>query len=429
MIPFLPEDFKYSPESWNVKWPLEWDRLAKYIGRIEAMFSLPVGRYECPEVMKPLRSEELNFIPRLAKWPAFSRRNVATLLRKPLSSRSGPAVWLNATVTKIHVGPNGLATGVSARGVAGGALEISAPEVVVAAGAIESTRLLLLTDRLHEGRIFSNDDILGRYMHDHLSASTARMIVADKASLNKVVGFRFDSSGMRNLRFEPRCRLRMNEGLPTGFAHIGFSTSGASGFIALRSLYRLLQSRQWPSVSDIVRTAAVAPWLARAMWWRLINRRLLFPGDASFSLVMVVEQEPIPENRIGLVTDRLDRFDCPLAAIDWSVGDRNVRNAMALTSRFVEAWEASSLAPLGRFELCSESEVRAAMLVGGGIYHPGGTARMGSDASSGVVDKDLRAFRLRNVSVLSTAAFPTGGGANPTMMLLLAALRMAEELR
>ena len=54
-----------------------------------------------------------------------------------------------------------------------------------------------------------------------------------------------------------------------------------------------------------------------------------------------------------------------------------------------------------------------------GLY----STRMGRDAASGVIDRDLRLFAMPQVQLLSTAAFPTGGGANPTMTLFLLALR------
>lgn len=53
---------------------------------------------------------------------------------------------------------------------------------------------------------------------------------------------------------------------------------------------------------------------------------------------------------------------------------------------------------------------------------------MGADVSRGVVDGELKTFRVPNLSVVSTATFPTGGGANPTMMLMMAALRAADRI-
>jgi choline dehydrogenase-like flavoprotein len=53
---------------------------------------------------------------------------------------------------------------------------------------------------------------------------------------------------------------------------------------------------------------------------------------------------------------------------------------------------------------------------------------MGTNVSRGVVDGELRTFGVPNLTVISTATFPTGGGSNPTMMLMMAALRAAERI-
>jgi choline dehydrogenase-like flavoprotein len=54
--------------------------------------------------------------------------------------------------------------------------------------------------------------------------------------------------------------------------------------------------------------------------------------------------------------------------------------------------------------------------------------RMGADASTGVVDPDLRLFGTRNCFVCSGAVFPTSGFSNPTHTVLALAVRLAEHL-
>jgi choline dehydrogenase-like flavoprotein len=46
----------------------------------------------------------------------------------------------------------------------------------------------------------------------------------------------------------------------------------------------------------------------------------------------------------------------------------------------------------------------------------------------GVVDEQLRLFGTENVYVASTSVFPTGGTANPTLMLIALTLRLADHL-
>ena len=60
-------------------------------------------------------------------------------------------------------------------------------------------------------------------------------------------------------------------------------------------------------------------------------------------------------------------------------------------------------------------------------YHPAGTCRMGEDQES-VVSPNLSVHGTSNVSLLSTAVFPTAGSANPTFGMLCFAERLAESL-
>lgn len=61
--------------------------------------------------------------------------------------------------------------------------------------------------------------------------------------------------------------------------------------------------------------------------------------------------------------------------------------------------------------------------------HPSGTTRMSSDPCQGVVNSDCKVHGVDNVYVASTSVFPTAGYANPTLTLMALALRLAETLQ
>lgn len=276
--------------------------------------------------------------------------------------------------------------------------------------------------------VFAPDNVLGRYLHDHLSMPVARLTDVRRKPLNRVVGFRFEGGQMRYLRFEPRPDLRAERKLPAGFAQVGFATAMPTGFDALRAVYRKLQRRERPRTRDITDLALGLPWLTRAVWWRYAEKRLLFPDGAEFDVHMVIEQEPRVDNRITLSPSRRDINGSPLAAIDWRVHDGDVINLQAMAEAFAGAWKVGPLASLARIELTMPNDPKRALAQGGGKNHPGGSVRMGRDAGRGVVDGEMRTFRVPNLSVVSTATFPAGGGANPTMMLMMAALRTADRI-
>jgi choline dehydrogenase-like flavoprotein len=422
MIPYLAADLLQG------KWPIAHGDLMAYLPEAERLFALPEGSYERADLARRVDGNSPSHIARFARWPAFRRRNVATLLDAAIRAGNGPEVWLQATATAFAFAPDGRLQSVCAQAPDGRRLLVRATETVIAAGAIESTRLLLLADRQNDGRLFAPHDLLGRHFHDHLSAVVGHIMPSNRRALNRVAGFQFAAGGMRNLRFEPNESSAIRAQIPPGFAHIAFKTPGGGGFEALRDFYRCVQQRRRPGRHVVAGLAKAAPWLSRAAWWRFVERRLLYPSDAAIELHMVIQQHPVPDNRISLHPARVDMFGQPLAAIDWTVSDEDQAALTRSTELFCDLWAASSLSRLGDIELRSASETADELALGGGIYHPAGSARMGRSAADGVVDAQFRTFGVPNLRLVSTAAFPTCGGANPTMTLIMAALRTADQL-
>jgi choline dehydrogenase-like flavoprotein len=424
MLPFLHADLAPSPATGHDGWPVDASALFERAGEVEAMFGLPGSPYDRPDIAGD--APDAAFLPRLAKWPPFRQRNVATLLDEKLRDPNGPEIWLDATACRFGFLPDGRIDSITARSETGNELTIRARETIIAAGAIESTRLLLLADREAGNHIFTPHDVLGRYFHDHLSVPVARMVPTSPAALNRTIGFRFEGKAMRNLRFEPAEAEAVRADIVPGFAHIAFGET-EGGFNALRDLFRRLQQRRAPDAKTVAALVRGAPWIVRAVWWRFAEKRLLAPADAEWLLHTVIEQEATAQNRITLSETMSDPFGQPLAAIDWQVSDADRARLTRFTDRFIGFWESTpSLRSLAAIERRGAGLAEAELEQGGGIYHPCGSTRMGLSAADGVVDGDLRCFAIPNLSVAATSVFPTAGGANPTMSLMCAALRLAE---
>src|SRR5262245_7275923 len=154
MIPFLSEDMDRHTAGWVSAWHVPYDRLMAQVPNIEARFGLGLGSYEDPEVFGPYGPSGKAFVARLAKFVPFQKRNVAGVFEGALCAADGPEVWLNACVTEFVFDPAGRVSGAIARSFGDKKLQITAREIVVAAGAIESTRLLLIADRQCDERLF-----------------------------------------------------------------------------------------------------------------------------------------------------------------------------------------------------------------------------------------------------------------------------------
>jgi choline dehydrogenase-like flavoprotein len=427
LLPFLPCDLGSHTAGWPVDWPVTYRELEAEFGEIERLFQLQSGPYEVEEVLIAHEADQ-HFILRSAKWPAFRLRNVARVLASAIRSQ-GLEVWLEATAIRFRLDERGHLSKVTAASQSGAELEIEAEEVVIAAGAIESTRLLLLLDAQHGNRIFASQNQLGCYFCDHLSSTAAVVLPTNRVKLNETFGLRFvEGGGMRDLRLEPSPSLRHQLRLPGAFAHVTAPTSGESGFSALRKIYRDLQSNsliQWRTVGALSRDMG---WLFQAAWWRFTKRRLLYPRNSTFELVAVIEQMPNPNNRISLADNQHDVYGNPLAKITWHTSEEDFATFRTMQHALCNWWPHSRFAKLGGLQATPESTWRDRLHQGCDIFHPGGTTRMGRSAATGIVDANLRTFRVCNLHVVSTSTFPSSGGANPTLMLMAFALRAANRL-
>lgn len=426
LIPFLPVDFAGRPEIGLQAWPINDATLQPYIGQIEQLFRVVPGHYEKGADVPPATKGNA-FVPRLAKWPHFSRRNVASLLAGRLEGQSGPEIWLNSTVVDYRISDDGISLAATIAAADGGkTLELSAKKFVVCAGAIESTRLMLWLQRQTE-RPERFSSCLGRYFHDHLSKVVAHLDTPDQAHVNRVFGFNFEKRTMRSLRYEVSPELRRTHRLPGGFCHISFQPVADSSIENIRAILRGIQSRKL-SWRQVIGLSSNIPYLTRMAYWLAIRRQLYWPVPSILSLHVVAEQMPRAANAVRLST-RCDRFGVPLASLAWSVDDKDLRVIGTISKHFSRFWADGPLSDLGCLVPLETAEAEERQGQSVDIYHPGGSTRMSSNANAAIVDGDLRVWGMPNLFIASTSTFPTGGAANPTMTLLLLGLRLADRIK
>jgi choline dehydrogenase-like flavoprotein len=63
-----------------------------------------------------------------------------------------------------------------------------------------------------------------------------------------------------------------------------------------------------------------------------------------------------------------------------------------------------------------------------GCAHQAGTARMGEDSATSVVNTDCRAHEVDNLYVVDTSVFPSIGAVNPALTAMANSLRVGDHL-
>ena len=436
LLPLAPIDTAARPWVNVDAWPFDVKELERYQADIEALFGIDTGTYE-EGILDQLDKDRLtprrdgDFVLRYPKWPAFRRCNLGRELVSQIEGMENLEVWLGATVCGFdfdHQTRRLLA--ISARDLPARTLRVQATEFLIAAGTIESTRLLLLLNENAGGSAFPRCEVLGRYFQDHLGAKVADLIPKAREWTNRVFGYYFIGSTRRSQHLELSPAAQESSRVASGFAHVTMAPQASSPMLVLKKLMRGMQSGR-PSLSaeEWKRLLANPQALFQGAWWRFVRRQLYWPADTDLQMNVWIEQLPCWENRIVL-SEKRDALGVPMARIEWRPMEAEERTFQACVTRLQDYWRRHGLA--SRCELALVAGVRDRSIpivsLADDRNHPSGSTRMGTDPVKSVVRPDLRTHEIENLSVASASVFPTAGSANPTYTILQVAMRAAEAI-
>ncbi|MDY6962852.1 MAG: GMC oxidoreductase [Pseudomonadota bacterium] len=326
---------------------------------------------------------------------------------------------------------------------------IAVSRLVLAAGGLETARLLLGLQQRQPQLFGGVDGALGGYYQGHLTGYLAVIHLADSALVGDL-SFQTDAHGYRfRRRFQVAAPVQMQERLlNTVFWLDAISISDpihGSGSLSLLYLlmtasgtYRWLSRGLAPRPTQRrkgqlrghlknIRLRGVSlrrAWRTLGQIWRGVDGGMLANPAGRYLLRYHAEQVPQPGSRVQL-TEAADGR--PRLTVDYRVGEDDLTSVLR-SHVLLDAW--LSRHQLGRLDyLHDEAErrqsVRAQAFDG---YHQIGLARMGDDSRTSVVDRDCRVHGLANLYLAGASVFSTGGHANPTLPAVALALRLGQHL-
>ena len=317
---------------------------------------------------------------------------------------------------------------------------VRAGVVVLAAGGLETTRLLLDTGR-HQGR--TPGDHAGRVGHYFMEHPLVRggLLVTDPGdrwlSRLGLYGTRQVNGTYVSARLTLADEVVRAEGLLACSLLLvprdaSYARPGPLALSRLRSPSGRRDNRR-TRLATAARAAAGAPDVLRAV---LAQRdqpsidRATWAGVGAaaakrysvFEVIHQTEQSPDPENRLRLAetTDALGRSELILSW-RWSPEDRQ---RVARSRDLFGA--ALSERGVGRLVNTDYDSGHPRLL--GGTHHHMGTTRMTADPRAGVVDPNAQVHGWENLYVASSSLFPSSGFVNPTLTVVALALRLGQHL-
>jgi choline dehydrogenase-like flavoprotein len=453
-MPFDPIDFEKRDWVPGSGWPISYEDLAPFYP--EANKLAEAGRFaytdkdafDAPPLFKGFESSTVrtdglerfscptNFGERYAR-----RLKVATDIR----------VLLGANCTGLKLVSHGRTLReVEVATLSGKRFFIEARTTVLAAGGLETARLLLASNDVAPSGIGNEHDVVGRYYMCHIAGNVGSLVIHGPAS-DVRHGYEVSPEGIycrRRISLHEDAQRR--HGVANAVARLHFPRitdprhrngvlSGlflARKFISYEYGKRLndgtpptlgLHARHlWNVMSDPLDTCGfLSHWVAkRTLADRKFPSVILRNRSNRFSLEMHGEQFPRAHSRVT-VTDKVDVLGLPKLRVDWNYGSDDI-DSVRRTLDVI----AAEVKRTGIGELTYDTETLEEDLMRFGAYggHHIGTARMGHDPRTSVVDANCRVHSVNNLFVAGSAVFPTSSQANPTLTLVAMSLRLAKHL-
>jgi len=390
-------DFETRPLHGATGWCLAPLELQPYYQQARAFCGIPPGdphrRWSCADDLEA------------GGWP-FEMRSFPVLGPRQLGyshlpefAETGADIVLGTTITGIATSPDGASVDHLVARTAQGDLTATGDKFVLAAGGIETARLLLSsTSAAWPAGTGNGHGLVGRFFmeHPHVDAMRFR---GQPSTFD--VGFFAESPAGETL-----------DGKPMATAGCLLVSASACRSENVGRVQLFIEPagghREHP--------------LPRSLNGHLVSWPPSQARDGELAVIAATEQVPSRHSRV-LLDSTLDRHGVPLPILRWELTKTDHRTALTGVGLLRDF-----LVSLGA------QNVRRRLRRGGwpsdtlGGPHHLGTARMAHSPADGVVNEHCRVHGISNLFVAGGAVFPTSGHAPPTLTIIALGLRLGDHL-
>jgi len=432
---FTPEDFRLRSIVGELAgttladWPITYDELEPYYDNVEWAFGVsgqagankyegPRSRgYPCPPMPKSRYAEKFHEGCARLGWNSFPMPQAA--LSRPYNGRPATVVSAFAQqhgdptgtrssalnvfipeavatgrydlrpdsyVRELTVDTTGRITGAVYEDADGDLVEQEADVMILACGAVETARLMLISrSRQHPNGLANGSDLVGRNVTFHEYSASVGL---------------FDD--------------------PI-YAWAGGGYVSASSF----EHYHHNESRGHASGGHIASAGVGIPlpinWSVpgKPLWGADAKQMDRERFNHTMAVAMVLHDMPQHSNRVDLDPSVIDAWGLPVARVTLSPHENDLAQGCYLIDRGADVLEAAGATQIDKVY---------ATKVTGNCSHQHGTARMGDDPDTSVLNRWCQAHEIDNLFVVDGSPFPTATGANPTLTIMANAWRVADHI-
>jgi len=450
-VPYDDIDFSGRPYAPGTDWPLTHDEIKPWYEKAAAFLDFGKAAFSEPHPdWIPLK--EITF-DRLERW--VPRIDMGTRHRKQLEESPFIRVLMDATVTELCLSAD--ETRIDALMLANEKHRFRLPvqQCVLANGGLESTRLMLAARQKSPRAFGGHDGVLGRNYMGHMFGKIADIIIGDPKSV-AIHDFYLDGASYARRRLMLSAETQKREQL----SNIAFWIDNP----------RFWDAAHKSGILSLVWIALMFPWIGKHLssegvrrahigakphrYWRHLRNVLFSPFATIATLTRIVkdrylskpakpgflvynragryalqyhsEQFPNLNSRVTLSGEK-DALGVPRLAIDLRYAEedaRSVLRAHEILDRTLRS------AGIGKLEYHEPEDQRLAAILDQATdgFHQIGTARMGLSPRTSIVDSNCRVHGLSNLFIASSSIFPSSSQANPTLLAVAFAIRLARHL-
>jgi choline dehydrogenase-like flavoprotein len=389
-----------SHDGYGDDWPISLADLAPYYSRVEAIFRVRGRAYGMPQY------PDGNFVPDDSPWTGCMQRFVDAGKKMSIpvcKARSslgvdGLASSINLLLPdafatgKLRAIPNVVVRELSVDKNTGlinevhfvdrlsrREMSIKAKVVVLAAGTLESTRLLM------NSKLANSSGVMGHYLIDQIYGAGVTCSVPearDGKATRELMGGGALIPRFRNINTKEKNFIR-------GYALNVYSSMGA------------MDPRNFAAYGED------------------LQKKLDSYSGSGFSAGIMGEVLARYENHVSIDKNVVDAWNIPALHIETKYGD----NEFNMAHDAVDS--AIALAESAGFEVLSKNYDPNPP---GYSIHELGTCRMGDDPKTSVLNKWSQSHDIKNLVVVDGASFVSSGWQNPTMTIVALAMRASEHL-
>ena len=433
-------DFKPRPYIPVSGWPISLQEIAAYYPRAAVNCQLGgTGFRDADDWQRqagnvPLRLDHGPIVPVVGLYSPPTR--FGKVYRERLRQAADVKVVLNSNVQELISDSSASQVEVAkVKCIGGSRYEVAARLFVIAAGGLETARLLLLSRQQQDVGLGNGHDLVGRYYMDHPGFSGGELEISPSAPS---FGFFMDIYSVDDSRlcgiFTPRPEVLLKANLGN-FTIKLFPRDIVPGVDSLTRMRAGILDRQVLGdigyhlgniLVDIDQIANLAyKNILQSNTGFIAGREHSRTRRTGATMAVHAEQVPNPESRV-LLSDETDLFGQRRLKLNWRLQDADRRTLVQSIGLFATA---ISAAGYGRVRLPSEFDKGDFDPLVEIACHHMGTTRMSDSPKTGVVDANCRVHGINNLYIASSSNFPTSSLLSPTLTIVALALRLADHLK